>query len=231
MNLANWLEALQSLTSALDKRGTFDVPADNERTTPFGVTLGAWLATLQALLPPGEGLTREPGSVFTRVLQALAGMLISAQSRLEDLLIQCDPRRATTMITDWEALLGLPDGCTPKGQQLPDRRRSAYQRLVELGGQSRLYFIGLAELLGEPGVTITEFPRFVCTGHCNTPLSGSADQFYWRVNIPRPAADVRFLTCNSACSTALQDYAPSPIECAFEARKPAHTNVTFAYSI
>lgn len=229
VKLNAWVSALKELTTALNKRGVFRLPADSDRISPFGVTFASWVSSLQALLPPGEGLTREPGSVLTRVLQALAALFLTAQSRLEDLLVQADPRHATTMIADWERLLGLPDKCTPAGQQLTGRRRMAYQRLVELGGQSRQYFIGLATLLGEPNVTITEFPRFVCTGHCNTPLSGTADQFYWRVNIPRPADNLVQMNCNSACNSALQEYTPSVIECAFNSRKPAHTNVTFAY--
>lgn len=197
----------------------------------MAVTEAGWLAALQSLLPPGRAFTREPGSILTRVLSAMAAALLAAQLLLEDLLDQADPRRATGMLPDWERLLALPDACTPVGQQLVDRQRLAYQRLVELGGQSRAYFIELAGLLGESGVTIDEFGTvgFTVASNCNGALFSQADRFTWRVNIPRLALNARLMTCNSDCDSALQEYTPSVIECAFNRRKPAHTTVIFAY--
>lgn len=189
-----------------------------------------WLAALQALLPPGRAFTREPDSVLTKVLGAVAAMLLAAQLKFEDLIDQSDPRRASTLLTDWERALGLPDKCTPAGQQLPDRQSAAYQRLTEQGGASRAYFIDVAAKLGEAGVTITEFKRMTCNSHCNDSLYSQADKFTWRANIPHPALNVRKMNCNSHCNSALQQYTPSPIECAFRERKPAHTTVTFAYA-
>ena len=189
-----------------------------------------WLAALQALLPPGRAFTREPGSLLTKVLGAIAAMLLAAQLKFEDLIDQADPRRASTLLTDWERAFGLPDNCTPAGQIVLDRQRAVYQRLTEQGGQSRAYFIGLADKLGEAGVTITEFLPMTCNSHCNDALYSVADKFTWRTNIPHPALNVRVMSCNSHCNSALQEYTPSPIECAFKERKPAHTNVIFAYA-
>lgn len=197
----------------------------------MAVTLQAWLSALQAMLPPGRAFTREPGSRLSALLEALGALFLDAQLRLEDLLDQADPRRATSMLPDWERTLGLPDRCTPAGQQLADRQRAAYQRLVEQGGQSRAYFIGLAELLGEPGVTIDHhFRAFTCDSPCDGSLYSPADIFVWRVNIPRPALNPRVFDAETACDSALQQYTPSVIECAFRERQPAHTNVIFAYA-
>lgn len=196
----------------------------------MAVTLQAWLSALQALLPPGRAFTREPDSILSKVLGAIAAMFLATQLKLEDLLEQADPRRSTSMLPDWERLLGLPGRCAPTGLQQADRQRAAYQRLVEQGGQSRSYFIGLAALMGEAGVTITEFKRFTCTSNCNQAVISQADLFAWRVNIPRAALNPRVMNCNSPCNAALQQYTPSVIECAFKERKPAHTNVIFAYA-
>lgn len=196
----------------------------------MAVTLPAWTAALQALLPPGRAFTREPDSVLSKVLAAIAAMFLAVQLRLEDLLEQADPRHATSMLPDWERLLGLPDHCTPAGQQSADRQRAAFQRLTEQGGQSRAHFVGLADLLGEPAITITEFKRFTCDSNCDQAVTSQADLFAWRVNIPRAALNARLMTCNSPCNAALQQYTPSVIECAFKGRKPAQTTVTFAYT-
>lgn len=196
----------------------------------MGVTLSTWLQSLQALLPPGRALSREAGANLTKLLEAIAATLLAVQLRLNDLHTQWDPRRATSMLTDWERLLGLPDKCAPANQQLADRQQAAFARLTESGGQSRAYFIDLADRLGEPDCTITEFRPATCNSHCNSPLHSIADAFVWRVNIPRPAANARGATCNSNCNSALQEYTPSAIECVFNERKPAHTQVTFAYA-
>ena len=87
----------------------------------------------------------------------------------------------------------------------------------------------LAEKLGEPNVTITRFKRMNCNSNCNDALYSLADKFTWRVNIPRPALNVRRANCNSNCNSALQEYTPSVIECAISERKPAESDVIFAY--
>lgn len=196
----------------------------------MAVTHSAWLAALQSLLPPGRAFTRHPDSYMTRFLKAIAAMFLTAQLKFEAMLVQADPRRATTMLPDWERLLGLPDCCTPAEQQLADRQAAAFQRLTEEGGQSRPYFINMAELLGEPGVTITEFLPMTCNSNCNDALYTPADRFVWRMNIPHAALNVRQMTCNSHCNSALQEYTPSVIECAITKRRPGHTTVLFAYA-
>lgn len=196
----------------------------------MAVTLEAWTSALQALLPPGRAFTREPNSILAKVLAAISAMYFSAQSKVDALVDQADPRRADELLSDWETMLALPDRCTPAGQNVLDRQRAVYQRLVEQGGQSRAYFIGLAELLGEAGVTITEFRRANCNSNCNSALYTRSDLFTWRVNIPRPALNARWANCQSNCNDALQMYTPSVIECALTERKPAHTHVIFAYA-
>ena len=194
------------------------------------MTLAAWLASLQALLPPGIALTREPGAVLTRLLEAVAVQFLAAQEALEQLLAQFDPRNATDLLPDWERLLGLPDDCTPtENLTLGERQRLAYQRLLERGGQSRDYFIEIADDLGVPGCTITEFRPLTCSDDCNDALYSTADAYKWRVNVPQPADDVRLMNCNDDCTDALQFYTPNLIECPIRERQPAHTEVLFAY--
>lgn len=196
----------------------------------MALTLQAWLSALQAMLPPGRAFTRHPDAVLTKLLTSFAAMFLAAQLKFEALMREADPRRATMMLPDWERTLGLPDRCTPAGQQLIDRQRAAYQRLTEEGGQSAPYFIDVADKLGEPGVTITRFKRMNCNSNCNDALHSLADKFTWRVNIPHAALNVRRANCNSNCNSALQEYTPSVIECAINERKPAESDVIFAYT-
>lgn len=198
----------------------------------MALNTAAWLSALQALLPPGNALTREPGARLTRLLEAIAAIFAQAQARAESLQAQSsDPLVATDMLPDWERVLGLPDKCmADQTLSLQERQRIAGQRLVEQGGQSRAYFIDLAERLDEPGVTITEFRRFTCNSSCNDALYSDPDRYYWRVNFPHPANNARFMNCNDHCNSPLQQYQPSLAECPISERKPAHTNVIFSYT-
>lgn len=196
------------------------------------MTLPHWLAALQALLPPGRALTREPTAKLTQLLEAIAGMFLDAQLRLEALLVEADPRRAVDLLPDWERTLGLPDTCTANLQlSTADRQRLAFARLVEEGGQSRAYFIALAASYGEPGCTITDgFRRANCNGNCNDTLYGEGDVFVWIVNIPRPINQVQAANCAGNCNDALASYTVSLAECPITERRPAHTTVLFKYA-
>lgn len=169
---------------------------------------------------------------MTRLLEAMAAMLARGEVKLDDLRAQStDPQVATDLLTDWERLLGLPDDCMANtALSTQERQRLAAQRLVEMGGQSRAYFIDLAQRLGEPGCTISEFRPMNCNDNCNSSLNSQADRFFWRLNVPHAAANARFMNCNDSCNSALQTYTPSLIECPITERKPAHTNVLFAYA-
>lgn len=179
-----------------------------------------------------EGLTpKGPAWAELKVSSVWAEELARLDARIWALVGEADPRTTSEMLADWERVLGLPDDCM---SDLPlsiiDRRRIAWQRLTELGGQSRAYFIDLAARFGEPGTTITEFRQMTCNDDCNDALYSQDDEFVWRVNLPRPADAVRPMNCNDDCNDALQMYTPSLAECPINERKPAHTTVLFTYS-
>lgn len=196
----------------------------------MALTAAHYLAQLQALMPFGAAWPRDPGYVQTRTLAALAEELARVSARFEDLSNEADVRSADELLTDWERLLALPDDCQAGLElSLVERRRVATQRLVEQGGQSAAYFIALATLLGEPGCTITEFRPMNCNDDCNDALISQQDRFTWRVNIPRALGGERPMNCNDDCNDPLDLSVASLIECPITERKPAHTNVLFAY--
>lgn len=188
----------------------------------------AYAALLAGLMPRGPAWNDQ---VDAHMVAAWADELARLDARVDVLIEQVDPRTADELLVDWERVLGLPDKCTTNlGLSTFDRQRLAWAKLTEQGGQSRAYFIALAERYGEPGVTITDGYRpMTCNDTCNDVLYSEADRFVWRVTFPHPAANVRLMTCNDTCNDALQLYALSLAECPLSERKPAHTNVIFSY--
>jgi uncharacterized protein YmfQ (DUF2313 family) len=76
----------------------------------------AYLSQLIGLLPPGDALAREPGSVLERLLSVPAAELARVDGRVEALLLESDPSQTAEMLADWERALGLPDQCYPNFQ-------------------------------------------------------------------------------------------------------------------
>lgn len=169
----------------------------------------SYLAQLNALLPLGAAWTRSPGSVLGALLGASADELARIDQRAADLVAEADPRTATEMLSDWEALVGLPDVCTPIAGSVADRRLAVHQRLASLGGQSRTYFIELAERLGYVA-QVQEFQPAQIGDHIGDYLFGEAWAYAWMLRTA-PALDGD----------------PLGLQCLVRRLKPAHTEVLF----
>jgi len=191
----------------------------------------AYLAQLQALLPPGPAWTREPDANLTKILSAWAAELARIDARVDDLLNEADPGAARELLADWERVAGLPDPCMPAASTLEERRNRLVQQLTAVGDQSRAFYLGIAEALGYRGVTIEEFRPFMC-GHsrCGDGLNGDAKvRFYWRVRVP--AARVAWFRAGTArCGDSLGAFRRAEdLECIFRRIDTRHTEVIFSY--
>ncbi len=60
------------------------------------------------LLPYGLAWTREPSSNLAKVLRVLAELYARVDQRARNLIDEAVPRTATELLSDWEALLGIP---------------------------------------------------------------------------------------------------------------------------
>ncbi len=189
----------------------------------------AYLQQLQALLPPGAAWSRERDAVLTKVLDALAQELARVDASAESLVDEADPRSTAQLLADWERVTGLPDGCVTATQTTAERRDSLVQKIANLGGQSRQFFIDLAARLGYT-ITITEFRPFqVGENAVGDALNGDPWIFAWQVNAP--AGVIReFKVGESAVGDPLRSWGDALLECVIERLKPAHTHVIFAYA-
>jgi len=187
-----------------------------------------YLHQLQALLPQGPAWPRDPEAVLTQLLAALAEEYARVDQRGEDLVNEADQRTTSELLADWERVAGLPDVCVTIEQTVEQRRAALVSKLTSLGGQSRQYFIDLADAMGYPGVTITEYRPMNCNDDCNDALWSELDRFTWLLTLPAIGGTF-IMNCNSTCDDALASWGDEAIECRINHFKPAHTTAYFAY--
>lgn len=193
------------------------------------MTANDYLSQLQALLPRGLAWAREQTGVLTRLLLAWADEFARVDLRCDELVNEADPRTTFELLADWERVAGLPDNCVTIAQTIEQRRAALVSKLVYAGGQSRAYFIGLAEALGYIGATIDEFALMRCTDDCNDAVYSEDALFAWRLNLPDSTGGIFVMDCISDCNSSLRSWGDEAIECRINKYKPAHTSVLFAY--
>ncbi len=190
----------------------------------------SYLTFLQSLLPPGPAWTRNRHAVITRVLNIIAGELARLHLRADNLIDESDPRTTLEMLEDWERVAGLPDLCAGIPETLQERHLSLVQKITARGGQSRAYFMSVAQSLGYE-VKIDEYKPFISgISRCGDILNGGHDvRYYWRVSVVEPRV-TWFRTGLSRCGEKLMSIRRAEdLECILNRLKPAHTNLIFAY--
>jgi uncharacterized protein YmfQ (DUF2313 family) len=208
----------------------------------MGLSADAYARQIKHLLPRGALWNLEPGSVLSRVALAIADELARIDGRAEALVDEWDPRTTLELLSDWERVLGLPDGCVAV---LPtttvDRQRAVVQKLVARGGQSRQFFIDLAATLGFV-VTITEYTITTAASfHAGDLVNGEAWAFAWIVNVNLAASPsgaglttwlgtITEFRADSHAGELLYGRNGSDFECIVRRAAPAHTVVLFTYS-
>lgn len=187
-------------------------------------------AQLQTLLPPGRlwDALREGGSLADQLLAALAEEFARVDERGEALLDETDPRTVYELLAEWEAFAGLPDSCTGELSTISQRREALLERLTSTGGQSRAYFIALAERLGY-AVTITEYvPPYVGQATAGDALTYGGWVHAFQVNAPETTI-TDAVAGSAAAGEPLRSWGNAVLECAIRRRKPAHSVVLFTY--
>lgn len=191
-------------------------------------TADSYTAQLQQLLPRGPIWTREPDSGLTAFLAGLAAEFARVDARAEQLLIELDPARTYELLTDWERVLGLPDGCTPVTGTISERRAAVVQKLTSLGGQTPAFYVALAAHLGFE-VVIHEFDPDVEDYAPGLGLTGDEYRLVWRVQVLTQTDFTVFRADESGADDHLTEGGALDLECVIRRAKPAHTLVVFTY--
>jgi uncharacterized protein YmfQ (DUF2313 family) len=168
---------------------------------------------LVKLLPQGAAWPRTEGSFLAKLLLASGDELERVYARAAKLLDEAHPATADEMLEDWEREYDLPSACITEAQTLDDRRAAIAAKRLQVGGQSRGYYIGVAAGLGIVIEIEEHKPFYVGVHGCGDPIGEIDWQFRWTVHAPAGTAAAR----------------RELLECALGEILPEHTEVFFNY--
>jgi len=190
--------------------------------------IGYVLGALQALMPRGRLWPRDPDARQTMVLAGLAPSLARLVESMNALLVDAFPASTEHLLPEWEATLGLPDPCAGALPTIEARRAQVLARFIGTGGQSVSYYVAVATALGYP-ITVTEFTPFRLGQPLGQPLNGEAWAYAWQINAPTFTVEY-FELGTSALGEPFAYWSNNVLQCEMQRLKPAHTQLTFAYS-
>ncbi len=186
-----------------------------------------YLRQMQALLPPGAAWPTAAEATLTQLLSALAEEFARVDVRADELLAETDPRTTSEMMWDWERVAGLPDACAVAidGERTTAQRRAdLIGRLTTLGGQSRDYFVAVADAMGYE-IVIEEFQQQTVDDDVELPIYDEPWVYAWRVL--EPPTTIGYQTVEDTVDDPLAYWGIAALECMIQRLKPAHTTVLY----
>lgn len=199
----------------------------------------AWMDAFAKLHPTGKVWSRDPSlplGLYLRGQASIWALSVAAKARLL-LDVEAFPDTTDAMLPDWERNVGLPEECwTTADQTVEGRRALLLRKLTAEGGQSRAYFIGLADDLGYPEARITEWTPFRCgasgVGNRKWRTGSPLQRYIWRMQVG--FTDVQYFRCGAGRvgrDPQARLRRAKALECLVNKWKPAHTEVIFTYTI
>lgn len=187
-----------------------------------------YAAQLSALLPQGAAWPRGADTVLASLIQALAQEPARLDAALHDLLAELDPPQSLELLSAWERVCGLPDGCSQPGETVAERRWAVVAKLSAQGGQTPNYFAELATLLTGAVCAVREY-RPLRVGSRAGDLLSNGDWPH-AFTIQAPEVPVRTMRAGQGCAgERLRSWGNERLECTVRRLAPAHTIVTFTY--
>jgi uncharacterized protein YmfQ (DUF2313 family) len=183
------------------------------------------------------------------LIKGLSGEWFRLSQTIEEFLRDIFPQDTINYIDEWEALLGLPDECTPADQTDDERRLRITQKLAMQGNLSAGFYEEIATYYGfdvkvenhlafqcgrsfaGDDLTNYEPPRHVFyagDGVCGEQLKTPSWLFYFNVELPLTANDP-FKVGENVAGDVLVEYGNELLECIYKRIKPAHAGVTFTF--
>lgn len=169
---------------------------------------------------------------LSKILRAAAESLAEVEERSLSLAGEADLRTSVELLPEWVEWLRLASDCQ---SGLPDttleQRFSAFQKLVQEGGQSPFHFAAVAQGLGYDidVVDLREFQEFrVGISRVGDALTNGVWVFV--VEVHAPEITPRFARAGlSVAGEPLVTFGNDLLECTLDRLKPAHTLFLYVY--
>lgn len=145
-------------------------------------------------------------------------------------IVESFPCSTTELLPEWEATLGLPDPCVGPPGSVGQRRNAVCAKFSTRGGQSKAYYISVADALGFQ-IRIVEYTPFYASRQSAGDTCGEASWAYTWTIVSAPTSIIYFSAGQNFADEFLAYWGNLPLECAMNAIKPAHTQLIFNYSL
>lgn len=180
------------------------------------------------LLPRGRVWRRDPASMLSALMLALAPTYTRGMQAAAQVLIDASPATTQNLLDEWEESLGLPDACTAANPSVQQREAAVRAKWGARGSLTIPYFIALAANLGFT-ITVTEFTPFAVDMPCDQSLNEPEWSYVWQVNAPE-IVTFYFSVDESGVDDPLEVYDAGELVCRIRADAPAETIVLFTFS-
>lgn len=202
-----------------------------------------YFSLFKSLFPQGMAWLFRDETPQTKLLDALSYEYARLEERAFDFFDELDPNQTFEMLDRWEAVLGIPDECTPDDfdPSINDRRVRILQKLTTGGGQNKPFFKLIAQQLGYDAevLDVINFRDFRAgISRVGQPLSNSTGPggtvstagWAYTFQVKAPAALVRpFRVGQSTVGERLVRTENETLECVIRKYAPAHVTVLFSY--
>jgi len=210
-------------------------------------SLQKYTSLIKNLLP--QGLAWEQVRLHP-LLAGIAGEFCRVGDRAIQLLKEIDPSQTDELFDDWEAMVGIPDECTPEFRTQQERRDQIIQKLAVQSNLSASFYEEIGAFYGFD-VTVTNHLSFQVgrstvrddlTNYDNPRdvFEAGQDQvgqrlqspgwlFYFNVDLPASAVE-SFMVGQNTVGQPLVSFGNDLLQCTYYRLKPAHSGITFTFS-
>ncbi len=139
--------------------------------------------SFQRAMPTGPVWPRDPDTTQRRAIEALMPTYVRSWQTARQIPVEGLPTTTDTLLSEWEASVGLPDPCSGPDATLDARRAHVVTRLTQTLGASVPEITAYAAGLGY-AITIAEFGDLAFESEFDLPFADAAWLSAWQINVP-----------------------------------------------
>ena len=192
------------------------------------VPRAAYVAHINALLPPGRAWDPSPGSTLAGLIDGYAEELARFDFDATALLIDMLPSSTTQLIAEWETAVGIPDDCSALGANLQQRRAAVRTKLNRPETVGPDFYQAIGDLFGVT-VTIEEQDRARAQGSSMLDTGNGRWRYVWWIEIPASGDDRAFTTLSDVLEPLSFVERNLELECRLRNLVPLHTELFIEY--